>query len=337
MKKLLAATLTIIAILCSSAALCAQSADKAFIRPDFLKCGDTVAVVASSYQPTDSSIARSCRVLREWGFVPVIAKSILDNPLPETKDTVRYYSGDAAQRASSLIDAYRDKSVKAIICARGGYGAIHLLDMVPLEIYRDNPKWMVGYSDVTTLHCASFKAGVMSIHGQMCNSFGGDMAPDEGALKLRDLLMGNIPTYTIPSSEFNSNGIAHGRLVGGNMITIAALAGSDYDPCSSEDIILFFEEIDESMHAIDRLFNMLMLQDRLANVKGIIFGGFEECDRDLPYESVEEMLSTYTKKLGIPVCYGFPAGHGEENMPLVEGAITVMDVSDESVVISSLP
>ena len=337
MKSLLAALLAVASLALSvETGLFAQCSADAFVKPPFLKCGDTVAVVASSYQPTDSSIARSCRVLKSWGFVPVVAKNITDNPLPRKKDTVRYYSGDAAQRAESLVAAYEDESVKAIICARGGYGAIHLLDLIPQETYRKHPKWLVGYSDVTTLHCASFKAGVMSIHGEMCNSFGGLNAPDEGALKLRDLLKGDIPVYEISPTEYNSNGLAHGVLIGGNMITMAALAGTGYDPSTSDGIILFFEEVEESMHAIDRLFNMLVLQGHLSNVRGIIFGDFEDCDRDLPYESVEEMLSVYTKKLGIPVCFGFPAGHGKVNMPLVEGAMTVLDVSDGRVGISFL-
>jgi len=293
-----------------------------------------VAVISTSYQPTDSSIVRSCRVLKEWGLVPVVAQNIKDNPIPDVKDTVRYYSGDAVQRAACLKQALEDDSIKAIVCARGGYGAIQMIGLIPEESFTFHPKWIVGYSDVTTLHCAAFEYGVMSIHGAMCNSFGTRKGPDEAALKLRDLLFGDVPVYEIPAHPCNSYGRVEGILVGGNMITMAALAGTRFDPTSKEGIILFIEEVDESMHAIDRLFNMLILQNKLPNIKGIVFGDFHECDRDLPFDSVESMLYQYTSKLGIPVCYGFPAGHGKVNMPLVEGARVILDVSGEGTELS---
>lgn len=325
--------LTCAAIFCGIHAYGQDAAEKC-IRPPFLRTGDKVALVATSYQPTDTTVARACRVLREWGFVPVVSRNILENPIPKTRDTVRYYPGDVMEQVTSLKQALEDDSIKAMICTRGGYGAIHMLDSLPLDMFKAHPKWLVGYSDVTTLHCALVSSGVMSIHGEMCVSFTGKKGPDEAALKMRDLLMGDVPLYEIPANKYNSKGKASGVLVGGNMITMAALTGTRYDPAAHDGVILFIEEIEESMHAIDRLFNMLVLQKKLPNIKGIVFGEFKNCDRDLPFESVEHMLSQYTSKLGIPVCFGFPAGHGDINMPLVEGADVVLEVTDEGAELS---
>lgn len=333
-NKKIALIIGVLTIACSSIRAQEREAAASCFRPPFLKEGDHVAVIATSYQPTDSSMARSCRVLENWGLRPVIGENIKANPIPKVKDTVKYYSGDAVQRASSLQAALEDDSIKAIVCARGGYGAIQLLKLIPPESFISHPKWIVGYSDVTTIHCAAFSYGVMSIHGEMCNSFGTNKGPDEAALKLRDLLFGDVPVYEIPAHPCNSFGRAEGVLVGGNMITMAALAGTQYDPTSKDGIILFIEEIDESMHAIDRLFNMLIIQNRIPNLRGIVFGDFYECDRDLPFASVEDMLHQYTSKLGIPVCYGFPAGHGKVNMPLIEGARVVLDVNKEGTELS---
>ena len=333
-KAIVAAVLGAVAFVCGEVLSFGQEAAANCIRPPFLHPGDTVAIVSVSYEPTDSTIARSCRLFRSWGLEPIVAPNIVDNPIPHVKDSVRYYAGDAAQRAESLKWALENDSVKALICARGGYGAIQLLDLLPENIFVSHPKWVVGYSDVTTILCAMSASGVMSIHGQMCGSFSGSKGPDEGALKLRDLLMGDVPLYELPAGKYNSCGRADGILVGGNMITMEALLGTRFDPTTRDGIILFIEEIDESMHAIDRLFNMLVLHDTLKNVRGIVFGDFEECDRDLPYESVEHMLYQYTSKLGIPVYYGFPAGHGKMNMPLVEGARVVLDVTPEGAELS---
>ena len=326
-----------IAALCFAAALSCcviPTYGRRPVRPPFLHPGDTVAIVATSYEPSDSLVAASCSLLRSWGYEPVIAPNITANPLPQYGDSTRHYAGDAAQRAEALKWALENESVKALLCARGGYGAIHLLDLIPRKTYRAHPKWLVGYSDVTTLHCALNASGVMSVHAQMCGSLARKTGPDEGGLKLRDLLAGEMPGYKIPANTYNSFGSAEGVLAGGNLITMCALLGTEYDPTSGKDVILFIEEVDESMHAIDRLFNMLLIRGRLRNIRGIVFGDFSGGSRDLPYESVEQMLYQYASKLGIPVCCGFPAGHGAVNMPLVLGGRVKLDVGPEGSSIS---
>lgn len=301
------------------------------IAPDFLKKGDRVAVVAPSFSISAEKVRRACEVMRSWGYEPVTGPNVYRDECP-SDDGTDHYSGSVEERASELLSALESDKYKAIVCTRGGYGAIHLLDRIPLSAFRDRPKWIVGFSDITNLHAASVRAGVMSIHGNMCEAIGKD---DGSCTALRGLLSGVVPEYCIAPNPYNVAGSAEGTLVGGNMITVAALFNTDFDMMAcGGDVILFIEEVGENMHSIDRLFNMFLHQKSMENVRGIVFGEFAECPRDLPYGSVEQMLSGYVGKLGIPVCFGFPAGHGKHNEPLVEGARVRLDVSDSKTCLS---
>ena len=307
----------------------------AVIQPPFLERGDRVAIVAPSYRLDDSLLTRACEELRSAGLVPVLGEHVSD-AWPQGPDSTFFYAGTPSQRASDLGMALRDTSIKAIICARGGYGAIRTLQLMNLSDFRSHPKWIVGYSDVTALHLASLKAGVMSLHGNMGGEIGRVGLGEKGNAAMLEVLMGKMPRYCFPSSEFNVQGRAEGILLGGNMITLVSLLGTAYDSLGDRDCILFLEEVEESMHAIDRLLCMLQMQGKLSNVKGLVFGEFSDCSAELPFGSVEQMLSDYTMNLGIPVCYGFPGGHGELNMPLVEGAATVLDVTMDEVSLRQL-
>lgn len=307
--------------------------------PKFLKPGDKVAIVAPSYTLPDSLISLACDRLRKEGLEPVVGKNI--SCLYPEGGGASHYAGTVSERVEDLVNAYNDPEIKAIICARGGYGAIQDLQEMDLKTIRRHPKWLVGYSDVTALHLASVKAGVMSIHGNMCNKLAAEAAGRDtsgaaaaGNRMMLDILMGKAPEYDIPVSKYNVEGTAEGRLIGGNMITLLTMMGSDYDCFAKGDWILFVEEVEESMHAIDRLFNMLKMQDRMKNIKGIIFCDFTDCGREFAWKSVNAMLDQYTRDMGIPVCYGFPAGHGPLNLPLIEGAKVRLSVEAEKVGVS---
>lgn len=286
-----------------------------FLRPEYLSKGDRIAIVAPSYSHPEGTVERACRFIRECGYIPV--------PGPNSGKTgsgIPDYAGSAEERAAELREVLESPEYGAILCTRGGYGAIHLLNLLPAESFRRNPKWLIGFSDITTLHSASLAAGVMSIHGKMCKNIGDDEF---------DILEGRLPRYEIPHNEFNVEGRTQGTLMGGNMISMAALTGGRYDFLLHEGIILFVEEVGEGFHAIDRLMNMLLNNVNFRNVKGLVFGEFTDCPADLPFSCVEQMLDRYTKNLGIPVCYGFPSGHGEINLPFIEGAEVSLKVTQE--------
>ena len=288
------------------------------IRPAFLEKGVGIAIISPSYRMDPSSLEAALDAVRDWGYEPVAA--------PCLNAGEGQYAGDADVRASDLIWALKERKSKAIICSRGGYGAIHLLERVPLDLFRANPKWLVGYSDITTLHAMSVVSGVESVHGMMLSSVEEDTG-NVSSDALLSLLSGFVPSYRLPAYKFNVTGSVKGRMVGGNFITMNALLGTDYDFLGGgQDVILFVEEVEESMHAIDRLFNVLMLRKNFNRVKGIVFGQFTDCAADLPYDSVEQMLSGYLSASGIPVAFGFPAGHGHPNLPFIEGAAVELTV-----------
>ena len=290
--------------------------------PAFLKKGDKVALLSPSYSTPDSNIQNTAAVLKEWGFEPVIGKNV-------GKLDAGKYAGTAQERADDFIAALKDSSIKAILSNRGGYGTIQLVDLIDLKLVTDNPKWLIGFSDITTLHAMETKAGVMSIHGTMSSFIGKTRGKDDNSTLLRDLLKGTVPTYKVPKHKFNQKGKAEGILVGGNMATFVPLVGaSDIDVFSGDGIILFMEEVEESLHNIDRMFNTLELHGVMENVKGVILGEFVGSGMDQDYASTEEMLSKYLKKYNIPVMCGFPAGHDDVNVPIVMGAKVKLDVTD---------
>ena len=290
--------------------------------PAFLKKGDKIALLSPSYRTDYQNVEKTAKVLEDWGFKTVIGKYV--DSLEAGK-----YAGTPEQRAEDFITALRDTSVKAILCNRGGYGTIQLVDLIDSALIRKNPKWLIGFSDITTLHAMETKAGVMSIHGTMSSFIAQTEGSDSSSILLRELLKGNVPQYTVSAHPYNQTGKAEGVLVGGNMATFVPLIGSSVDVFSKDGIILFLEEVEESLHNIDRMFNTLELQGVMENVKGVVVGEFVGSGEDLDYESTEAMLSEYLKKYDIPVMCGFPAGHGDVNYPIVMGAKVSLEVSEE--------
>ena len=289
--------------------------------PAFLKKGDKIALVSPAYNTPDSNTYNTAKVLKEWGFVPVIGDNV-------SKLYMGKYSGTPEERASDFINAIRDTSIKAIICNRGGFGAMHLIDLIDFEDIAKNPKWLVGFSEISTLHALEAKMGNMSIHGTMSAFIGKSAGRDAGSLLVKDILLGNIPTYKSPANVLNQKGHAKGILVGGNMASFVPLIGTPIDVYSRDSIILFVEELEETMRNVDRMFSSLELRGVMGNVKGVIMGDFTDCDTDLDVDSAQAMLAERLKKYNIPVISGFPAGHGNENLPLIMGAEVEMDVSE---------
>lgn len=295
--------------------------------PAFLQKGDKVALVSPSYRPGDVNLLRTEKLLKEWGFVPVRGKHA-------DRTFAGRFAGSPEERVEDFVNALLDTSVKAIICNHGGYGSIYLVDQVDLKLLRDNPKWLVGFSDITTLHAMETRAGVMSVHATMSEFMGRDSLARENAVFLRNLLMGKVPRYKVPAHKLNRIGHAEGILVGGNMATIDAVAGTVADVYSGDGIILFLEELGESMHSIDRMLRSLELRGVLKNVKGVVLGEFKDYNADLDFEDVETMLLKTLEKYDVPVLVGFPAGHDRVNLPLVMGARTILDVNANGATLS---
>ena len=290
------------------------AAQRRLVMPAALKAGDTIAIVSPSSKPDSTTIVKGCETLREWGYVPVVG--------PYALSDYHGFAGTADERAADLLWALRDSTVKAIICSRGGDGAVQVLQRIPLEEFRRHPKWVMGFSDATALHSAEVSAGVMSIHCTMCDGI--SMRQNRKALgRLQGLLEGELPGYEEAGHPLNQPGEAEGILVGGNLSVFCGLAGSEYDFLNGGDevLILFFEDTSESMSKVDRMLHQLEIRGILGRLKGIVVGHFSNYKKpESGFADIYEMLHEYLQHYNIPVCYDFPVGHHSGlNYPMVEG------------------
>ena len=291
------------------------------IKPPNLNAGDRVALISPSYFSPMEEVMRSAEVLRSWGLVPVVGPNV-------GKMYAGKYAGTPEERLSDIMWALNDTTIKAVICNRGGYGSIQFVNQISLTQWGLHPKWLVGFSDISTIHGLLAHAGVMSIHGTM-GLFLAEGGTDESSTLMRDLLMGIVPCYKTPPHPQNIEGCASGILIGGNLCTFAPNLGTQADATLGDDLILFIEEVDETMHNVDRQFNILALNGVLDRCKGVVLGDFTDCDNEFTFESIEAMLHKYIEAYNIPLLCGFPAGHGDVNLPLIMGAPVTLDVRSD--------
>ena len=314
--------------LLTTASLCVEAQQRS-VMPKPLKTGDTIAVISPSSVPDSATVAKGCATLRSWGYVPVVGAHALSS--------YHGFAGTADERATDLLWALRNPSIKAIICSRGGDGAVQVLQRIPLKEFRNHPKWIMGFSDVTALHSAEVAAGVMSIHSSMCDGIAMRGERDSVNMILRKLLQGELPTYQAPAHPLNQQGEATGILVGGNFSVFCGLAGSEYDFLNRADegLILFIEDTDESMTKVDRMLHQLEIRGVLSKLNGIIVGHFSKYKSpENGFADMYEMLHEYLQHYNIPICYDFPVGHHSGwNYPMVEGCRVNLKVGQDGTLI----
>lgn len=255
------------------------------------------------------------------------------------------YAADLRNRVGDFCDALEDDDVDIVICARGGYGCVHLLNAVQNHLSSCRPKWLVGFSDVSALHALYFRNGVASIHGGMAKQLVEN--PDCGFGSYRQMLKLLVESkyprlaYRIDSNAYNINGSGEGILVGGNLAVLNGLAATPFDlmgECLVQDAILFIEDVAEPIYAVERMLWRLHLQGVLKAAKGIIIGQFTEWKPDRNFSSIYDMISSAFRQWNIscPVAFNFPVGHGDCNVPLIEGARVRLTVSSSSATLESL-
>jgi muramoyltetrapeptide carboxypeptidase len=287
--------------------------------PPYLAPGDTIGITCPAGSITLKEIQPAVQLIESWGFKLRIGETV------GKKDFT--FGGTDAERAADLQQMLNDPSLKAILCARGGYGAVHIIDRLDLSGLSSYPKWIIGFSDITVILCHLHRQlNMASIHSKMCNSFPDDWTKAEPVQiqsigSIRQALTGERMLYAIPPHEKNRAGTAEGPLVGGNLKTIESLAGtpSDIDTAGK---ILFVEDTGEYLYSIDRMFWHLERTGKLFSLKGLIIGGFkikpddpgEEFGRTL-YDIVLERVRPYS----YPVCFDFPVGHQKNNFALKYG------------------
>ena len=301
---------------------CEVEAQSPLVMPAALKAGDTIAIVSPSSTPDSMTIIKGCQTLREWGYVPVVGTHV--------RNSYHGFAGTADERAADLLWALRDSTVKAILCSRGGDGAVQVLRRIPLHEFRHHPKWVLGFSDITALHSAEVAAGVMSIHSSMCDGISLRGERDSVNAILQRLLQGEMPSYRVPAHPLNQIGEAEGILVGGNLSVFCGLAGSEYDFLNRADegLILFIEDTGEAMSKVDRMLHQIEIRGILSRLKGIIVGHFSKYKSpENGFADMYEMLHEYLQHYDIPVCYDFPVGHHSGlNYPMVQGGKVLLRV-----------
>jgi muramoyltetrapeptide carboxypeptidase len=289
------------------------------IRPDFLKEGDSVAVFAISNSVSESDLKNGISVLESWGL-----KVLRSDNLYKVDGR---YAGTQSERIEGLQKLVDNPNLKALIAARGGYGASQVIPYIDFSNFEKNPKWVVGFSDVTSFHAALNNKGIETIHGPMVNA----MTHAESVKSLRDALFGDLKKHTFTTNKHCVEGEAEGRLVGGNLSIIYSLGGTFFD-LNVRDAILLIEDVGESNYHIERMMINLKLSGKLECVKGVIVGDFTRTTQGVD-DSIEEIMERELSPLGIPVLYGANFGHDTKNLATYLGRKVKLEVgSDKSTV-----
>jgi len=288
--------------------------------PDFLKHGDRVALIATARHAKAEEIQKGVAYLESWGLEVVKADNLFEQHF--------IFAGTEGARRHALQKAIDDPSVKAIFCLRGGNGTHRLIDFIHLKNLKKHPKWIIGYSDVTVLlnHVAQYR--IPSIHGPMPFTMHKE-EEQQGATVLKELLFGKLPEYTFPPHELNQQGIAEGKLIGGNIAVLHSLISTASD-ITWKNKILFLEEVDEYVYNLDRMLYHFSRTGRMKGLAGLIVGHLTIKDNPDPFGlSPEEVIARVVKPYKIPLAFSFPAGHELPNMPLVIGAKARLEVTAE--------
>lgn len=296
---------------CVHLLMCAACQAQPMIQPDFLKTGDTIRVIAPAGVVDNAKTKAGLALWESRGFNLKVGSHVYD--------VNRRFAGSDADRLHDLQEAMDDPTCKAIVCVRGGYGSVHLIDKLDFTKFKKHPKWLVGFSDITVLHEEFQKQGFQTIHGPMIASSLLDDQASESFEYLSDLLRGKIPSYSFKSHELNRPGEAHGELIGGNLSIIYSMLG-DATLLDTDGKILFIEDVGEQLYHLDRMMWALKRAGKLEKLAGLLVGEFTEMkDSGNMRQSVEEIIWNVVSEYDFPVYFNFPAGHGDNNYPLVFG------------------
>ncbi len=305
------------------------------IFPDKLEKGDTVAIISPATFVKEEYVKGAAAFLEKRGY----RVRLMPGALGPSSGS---FASSHQQRIADLRNALTDPEIHAVLCARGGYGCVHIIPHISRDEILNNPKWLIGFSDVSPLHALWYKSGVASLHAPMAKHLTLEPEDDPATIYLfRILEEDSSMHYEVDGHEFNRPGKAKGILRGGNLAVLNGLAGSYYDILhvkEDEDVILFIEDISEAIYAVERMLMRLYLEGSLGRIKGLIVGQFTEYKADLNHPNMERMIDVFLRKYlpgNIPVAFGYPVGHVVGNYPLVEGASVELEVFPDKVSLKS--
>lgn len=296
--------------------------------PNYLKRGDTIGLVCpAGYMPLEK-VQTCIETLQTWGYKVKIGKSIGGS-------STNYFSGTDQERLDDFQQMLDDDEVNAVLCARGGYGMGRIIEKIEFKKFSKRPKWIIGYSDITVLHCHLYSNYyISSLHAPMAAAFNEEGFKNEYVVSLKNALAGKKSKYYCPPHEFNKRGEAVGELVGGNLALLAHLVGTDSD-IKTRGRILFMEDIGEYLYNVDRMLYQLKRSGKLAKLAGLIIGGFTDMkDTDRPFgKTVFELIHDIVKDYEYPICFGFPVSHSDANYALKIGVGYKLKVTKNRIVL----
>lgn len=294
--------------------------------PQYLKQGDKIGIVACARKISNAEIQSAIDLLTNWGLEVVLSKNLFNSE--------NQYSGSDAQRTEDLQTMLDDDTIKAIVSARGGYGTMRIIDEIDFTKFIQNPKWVIGYSDITVLHSHIHNFSIETLHATMPINFDKNSEATETLIRF---LFGEELHYEIIPHLYNREGSAVGELVGGNLSLIYALTGSVSD-IDTHGKILFLEDLDEYLYHIDRMMMNLKRAGKLDGLAGLIVGGMTDMkDNTIPFgKNAEEIIYDAVKEYNFPVCFNFPAGHIDRNLPLCFGRKMNLEVTHTKVFLKAV-
>ena len=294
-------------------------------QPAFLQKGDKIAIVCTARRILPEEISTAIAIFKAWGLEVVLGENLFE--------ASHQFAGTDEQRLADFQKMLDDPSVKAIICARGGYGTARIIDRLDFSAFIQFPKWIVGYSDITVLHAHIHKNfNITTLHAAMPINFPRDGSSDNAVDSLKKALFGEKLVYHINNSGLNRGGMAEGLLVGGNLSILYSLSGTP-SQIETTGKILFLEDLDEYLYHIDRMMVNLKRSGMLSQLAGLIVGGMNDMkDNQVPYgKTAEEIVRDAVEEYNYPVCFGFTAGHIKENLALYLGKGAKLSISKEEV------
>ncbi|WP_437130085.1 S66 peptidase family protein [Winogradskyella marincola] len=296
------------------------------IRPPYLKEGDTVAIVAPSgiLKNREREVQQAVDLLKSWGLHATVGKHVFSK--------ANHFAGTDEERCEDLQKAMDDPTISAIWCARGGYGTVRILDKLDYTKLKENPKWIIGYSDITALHNQLHNQGFESLHALMCVSLTKDISEvQESVDTFKAALFGKPENYDLEGSKYNREGEAKGQLIGGNLTMLHTMLGSDTSIDTSGKI-LFIEEIGEYKYHIDRMLQSMKRAGYFENLKGLVVGDMSKLRKNTTLwgTSIEQLILDATADYDFPIAFNMPAGHEKDNRALVLGREVELKVGKES-------
>ncbi len=298
-----------------------STSDQSFIRPPTLQKGDQIGIISTARKISKEELEFSKNCLENWGLKVVYGNNLFQEH--------NQYAGTDLQRTADLQQMIDNPEIKAIICARGGYGTVRILDLVDFSGLQENPKWIAGYSDVTALHSTLHNLNITSLHSAMPVNFPSNTNTSLESLK--QALFGNPISYSFTNNKLNRIGHSEGKVIGGNLSIIYSLLGSNSD-INTDEKILFLEDIDEYLYHIDRMMMNLKRNGKLYNLAGLIIGGMTDMnDNTIPFgKNAMEIIAETVSEYDYPVAFNFPAGHINNNNTIILGQTAKLAIASNN-------